>query len=86
MADNSALSILQMPLIKGNPATALIGVNKIVLSEKAAHKYFGTENPIGKTLYDEIAGRRRPLEVTGVFKDLPPTRISSSTCWSHIPP
>ena len=71
MADNSVFSILQIPLIKGNPATALIGVSKIVLSEKAAHKYFGTENPVGKTLYDENSGRRRPLEVTGVFADLP---------------
>ena len=57
MADNSALSILQMPLIKGNPANALTGVNKIVLSEKAAQKYFGNQNPIGKTLLQR--GRRR---------------------------
>jgi putative ABC transport system permease protein len=71
MADNSALSILQMPLIKGNPANALTGVNKIILSEKTAQKYFGNQNPIGKTLYNEVADDRRPLEVTGVFKDLP---------------
>jgi putative ABC transport system permease protein len=71
MADNSTLSVLQMPLVKGNPATALTAVNTIVLSEKTAHKYFGNEDPIGKTLYNEVAGERRPLEVTGIFKDLP---------------
>jgi putative ABC transport system permease protein len=71
MADNSTLSVLQMPLVKGNPATALTVVNTIVLSEKTARKYFGNENPIGKTLYNEVADERRPLEVTGVFKDLP---------------
>ncbi len=69
--DNSTLSILQMPLLKGNRATALTFINTIVLSEKAAHKYFGNEDPIGKTLYNEVPGERRPLEVTGVFKELP---------------
>jgi putative ABC transport system permease protein len=71
MADTSVFTILQIPLLKGNPATALTGVSKIVLSETTAHKYFGNENPVGKTLYDDNSGRRRTLEVTGVFADLP---------------
>jgi putative ABC transport system permease protein len=71
MADTSVFSILQIPLLKGNPATALTGVSKIVLSETTAHKYFGNENPVGKTLYDDNSGRRRLLEVTGVFANLP---------------
>ncbi|HET6253214.1 MAG TPA: ABC transporter permease [Puia sp.] len=71
MADSSTLRILQMPLLKGNPANALTGVNKVVLSERAAQKYFGNEDPVGRTLYDEAADKRRPLQVTGVFKDLP---------------
>ena len=70
MADNSTLSVLQMPLLKGNPATALTVVNTIVLSEKTAQKYFGNEDPIGKTLYNEVGGEP-PIKVTGIFKDLP---------------
>ena len=71
MADNAALEIHQMPLIKGNTATALDGVFKVVLSEKTAEKYFGHDNPIGKTLIYENNGGRQPLEVTGVFANLP---------------
>ena len=40
----------------------------VVLSQTKAIKYFGEENPIGRTIYlnDTI-----PLQVTGVFEDLP---------------
>jgi putative ABC transport system permease protein len=71
MADTSALSILQIPLLKGNPATALTGVSKVILSQRTARKYFGDTDPIGKTMYQEAVGRQYPLEVTGVFADLP---------------
>jgi putative ABC transport system permease protein len=71
MADNAALQILQIQLIKGNFAAALKDPFKIVLSESTAHKYFGTEDPIGKTLVYENNGNRQPLEVTGVFQDFP---------------
>jgi putative ABC transport system permease protein len=61
-----------MPLIKGNQATALKTAFKVVLSESTAFKYFGNEDPIGKTLVYENEGNRQQLEVTGVFKDIPP--------------
>lgn len=71
-ADTSVLSMFQLPLVKGDPATALKGVNKIILSEERARKYFGSENPLGKTLTFRSSGLLRNLEVTGVFKALPP--------------
>lgn len=71
IADASVLSFFHLPLSMGNAATALQGVGKMVLSQTLAHKYFGSENPIGKTLYYENGGRHEPLEVTGVFADLP---------------
>jgi putative ABC transport system permease protein len=71
IADNSALDILHTPLIKGNQATALKEGYKVVLSETTARKYFGNEDPIGKTLVYENNGNRQPLEVTGVFQNLP---------------
>jgi putative ABC transport system permease protein len=70
-ADSSILSIFRLPLIKGNPETALNGIYKVILSEETAHKYFGSENPIGKSLLYVNNGRRQPLEVTGVFQSLP---------------
>jgi putative ABC transport system permease protein len=70
-ADSSVLTMFHLPLIKGNPATALNGLYKVILAEETAYKYFGNDDPIGKTLVYENGGRRQPLEVTGVFKSLP---------------
>ena len=40
----------------GDAATCLSGVNSIVLTQRAAKKYFGDASPIGKTLvFDEYA-------------------------------
>ncbi len=67
-ADPSFFQVFTYPLQKGNPANALSRVNTIVLSQALALKYFGTENPLGKTLtYDNKIN----LEVTGVFGELP---------------
>ena len=69
-ADPSMLSMLDIQLVKGNPATALNGPDKILLSETMARKYFGSEDPLGKrlTALDETLEN---CEVTGVFKDYP---------------
>ncbi len=71
LADASTFGILQLPLIKGDPSTAFQGIFKVALSETTAKKYFGTQDPTGKILIYENDGRRQPLEVTGVFRDLP---------------
>jgi putative ABC transport system permease protein len=67
--DSNFLRVFTFPLVKGNPKTALFRPNTLVISEEMAQKYFGKEDPIGKTLksknYDEV------LEVTGVVADMP---------------
>ena len=70
-ADPSILGMLDIPLVDGNAKTALTGPGKIVISGEEARKYFGTENPLGKTLTVHSSGNTRPLEVTGVFKNYP---------------
>ena len=69
-ADPSALDILGVTLIKGNPATALDGPNKILLSESTARKYFGNEDALGKRLTVR-EGQPITVEVTGVYKEYP---------------
>lgn len=67
-ADPSLFSIFTLPLIHGNPKTALQAPLNIVLSETAALKYFGTVDCLGKTLIldkDEVA------TVSAVMKDMP---------------
>jgi putative ABC transport system permease protein len=70
-ADQSILDIFHLPFVDGNPKTALSGTGKVIISEEEARKYFGSENPLGKTLSVHSSGNTRSLEVTGVFKSYP---------------
>jgi putative ABC transport system permease protein len=67
-ADTSLFKVFNFKLIHGNPKTCLKGLNKIILSETTAHRYFGDEDPIGKRL---LQNGEAILEVTGVFQDVP---------------
>lgn len=67
--DTTFFDLFTFPLIKGNPATALKIPQSVVLTESAAFKYFGEEDPMGKTLRLENS---LDLTVTGVAKDVPP--------------
>jgi len=67
-ADSSLFTIFTLPLISGNPQTVFAQPFNMVLSETAAKKYFGNENPVGKTL--TVDGRQTAL-ITGVMKDMP---------------
>ncbi len=68
-ADSSLTSIFDIPFVQGNPATALVRPNSIIISETTAKKYFGTETPLGKILHID---NTLLCEVTGVYKDFPP--------------
>jgi len=70
-ADSSALNIFDIHLIRGDAAVALAGPDKLVLSTTEAKKYFGQEDPVGKTLTIHNGGKLLPLQVTGVFEDYP---------------
>ncbi|MBN2414674.1 ABC transporter permease [bacterium] len=61
-------TIFTIPFVKGDPETALRDPHSIVLSETAAYKYFGYENPLGKTL---MIDDRVSFTVKGVFSDMP---------------
>ncbi len=70
-ADQSMLDILHISLVDGDSKMALTRPGKVIVSEETARKYFGNENPLGKTLSVHSSGKTRPLEVTGVFKNYP---------------
>ncbi len=67
-ADSNFFQVFSFPLVKGNPKTALIKPNTLVISEKMAQKYFGNEDPIGKTLTSQ---GYEVLEITGVMAEWP---------------
>ncbi|MCG8606869.1 ABC transporter permease, partial [bacterium] len=66
-ADPEIFEIFSFELLSGDPQKALAETESIVLSEEMVAKYFGEEEPLGKTL---TFGARR-LEVTGVLKRIP---------------
>jgi len=69
-ADSTFFDILSYPVISGNKARFLEEPNVVVLTESTARKYFGDENPIGKTIFQVNPGKT-PLTVQGVVKDVP---------------
>ena len=74
LADPSILDVFTHPLLLGDIDTCLKDPDTIVLTETLARRYFGDENPLGKTIQVE---NQDDLKVTGVISD-PPRN-------SHIP-
>ncbi len=68
-ADNNFFSVFSMPLLSGDPQKVLSDVQSIVLSEKMAEKYFGTEEAVGKTMELKIGDKFEPFIVSGVAKN-----------------
>jgi len=69
--DSGFLSTFSFPVISGDPATAMDGPAKIVLTKSIAEKYFGREDPIGKTMVFKDTAKPRTLTVTAVLEDVP---------------
>jgi len=68
LVDPTFWEVFSFPLIKGNPDTALQEPWSVVITEKAAQKYFGDEDPLGKTLIYE---NKHNFQVTGVIANIP---------------
>ncbi len=68
-ASEAFFKVFSYKLIKGDLNTALKELNSIVLSESMAKKFFGNEDPMGKTLK---FNNELYWKVTGVFEDVPP--------------
>lgn len=66
-ADPSLFKMFSFPITRGNAATALDAADKVVITESAAKKYFGTEDPVNKT----ISSGSRLLTVSAVCADPP---------------
>ena len=67
-SDSTFFEMFSFPLIAGNPKTVLKNPYSILLSEEMAEKYFGNENPVGKTI---IADNKFSLKVEGIFQNVP---------------
>lgn len=68
-ADPEFLDIFTVPIVQGAAKTKLLDrTGTVIISERAAKKYFDTSDPVGKVL---TVDNSMKLEVTGVFKTMP---------------
>lgn len=67
-ADPATFDLFSIPFSRGDPRTALNEPFAIVLSQRAAKKYFGDEDPMGKVL---TVSEQHKFEVSGIFMDMP---------------
>lgn len=70
-ADTSFFSVFTFPLKKGDPKTALKEPRSLILTPKAARKYFGDEDPMNKVLRIDWEGKMTGFKVSGIFEELP---------------
>lgn len=66
--DSSFFDVFTIKFLKGDAKTALSDINSIVITESAARRYFGNEDPIGETLR---MNNNDDVTVSGVIADVP---------------
>ncbi len=67
-ADSTLFDVFTLPMIQGDPKTALKDPKSIVITESTAEKYFHSADAVGKNL---IINDTSNFKVTGVIKDIP---------------
>jgi putative ABC transport system permease protein len=70
-AEPSFFNVFSFPLLEGDPDTSLEDPNMIVMTRSLIKKYFGDEEPLGKTIEMQALGQKRFFKVTGVMEDIP---------------
>ena len=67
-ADSTLFDVFTLPLVAGDSRTALTSPNTVVISESAAKRHFGNQDPMGQTLTFDTD---QNYKVTGVMRDMP---------------
>lgn len=68
--DSTFFRIFSVPVLEGNPNSALKDPNCIAISHRTAQKFFPDGNALGQLL---ILDNRWPMKVTAVYEDMPET-------------
>ena len=70
-ADQDVFKVFSWNFITGDPNTALAEPNSIILTKRAAEKYFEDRDPVGEQLTFSNFGMEIAMEITGVIEDVP---------------
>lgn len=74
-ADPNAFELLPLPVVAGDLSTALHGSDGLVLTRDAARRYFGRDDPVGRTLLLD----QHPMVVRAVIENLPANATTLET-------
>lgn len=69
LVDDTFFDVLDLPMVSGDRSMMFEDFKSVVISESAAEKYFGSEDPVGKVLDMDFGNIL--VKVVGVMKDLP---------------
>ncbi len=67
-ADSTLFDVFTLPVIEGDPKTALAEPHSLVITEKIAKKYFNTTDVVGKSMLINDTGN---YKVTAVIQNIP---------------
>jgi len=70
-AEEDIFKVFTFDMIAGDPETALRDPFSVVITDEMAERYFGTEDPIGKSVTIQASSQKADMKVTGVIKPLP---------------
>ncbi len=73
VTDHDVFKVFDMQFVEGDPNTALVNPNSIVLTQSVARKYFSKTNILGEELIvtGDWSADEKVYLVTGVIQDLP---------------
>jgi putative ABC transport system permease protein len=67
-AEPQIFDVFNIEMIAGDPATGIKDANCAFISESYAEKYFGKDDPMGKTINVD---KEMSFVITGIFRDMP---------------
>jgi putative ABC transport system permease protein len=78
LGDSTLLKMYIFKLLHGDASTALNDPYGVVITEKAALKYFGHTNVLGKTLnFESFGGDKHDFTITAVLDNLPGNSVTN---------
>jgi len=81
MADPGIFELFSFPLVSGDARDLASGPGVMVLSESAARRIFGDEDPLGRTL---TMDKTHDFRVAGVMKDIPANSTIRFDIWMPL--
>lgn len=69
-ADDTFFDVFDFELLKGDIKSVLSEPNFVILTKSTVKRYFGSEDPMGKTI---VVDKKFPFVVSGILKDIPRT-------------